>query len=94
MITFLMKFLTPIWGYLAAGAGIVITIVTFGAMKKRQGRKEKESQDREQISKAVKERREVERTIRQSDPNTQLDRVRAQRDKLRRLLRTGRRTDN
>lgn len=87
--------LSPIWGYLAAGGAAIAALWLYGFSKKREGRKEKESEDRQAIAEAQERKRKRDIATRSApggDP--QRERLREQRDKITELLRSRRTPDS
>ncbi len=83
--------LSPIWGYLVAGGAAIAALWVYGFSKKREGRKEKESEDREAIAEAQERKRQRDIAMRSSPGgDLQRKRLREQRDKARELLRSRR----
>lgn len=92
---FLLRLLIPfkaIWGYVALAGGAIAAVLTFGLLKQRQGRREKEAEDREAISEAVSEKRDRDRAIRAAPSGSGRERVREQTRGVRELLRSKRTT--
>jgi len=90
----MMGFLLGLWGkaklYIIAAAMAILAILTYGQVKKREGKNEVRSQDRKYITEAGNDKRDRDRRLR-ADPISTPDRrerLRRERDELRELLRS------
>lgn len=79
-------FLGGIWAKVAAVGAVILAIVTFGAMKKREGKLEQQADDAEAVSEAQSKKLERDRAIRAAPAGSSKSRLRKQRDRLRKSV--------